>query len=357
MASPDPSLRLRARGSATAPAGRFERLVAEPEADGWEAPEARLLRTELREEAPRAALAWNRSPDLPFDRSLNPYRGCEHGCAYCYARPTHAWLGLSPGLDFETRLVARPGLGAALAREFRARGYAPAPIAIGTATDPYQPAEARARIMPEVLRVLGDFGHPASITTRGTLIARDLDLVAGLARRGLMRVGVSITTLDAELSRAMEPRAPAPARRLETVAALAAAGVPVRVMVAPVIPGLTDPEIERILAAARAAGAVAATLIPLRLPGEVSGLFRDWLARTLPERAEKVMARVREMNGGRDHDPRFGRRMRGAGVWADLLRRRFELALAREGLVERPPPLRCDLFRVPDAPGTQLRLF
>jgi len=357
MALPDPSLRLRARASATAPAGRFERLATFPEPDGWAEPEARLLRTEVREEAPRAALAWNNSPDLPFDRSLNPYRGCEHGCAYCYARPTHAWLGLSPGLDFETRLVARPGLGEALAREFRARGYAPAPIAIGTATDPYQPAEAHAQIMPEVLRVLADFGHPASITTRGALIARDLDAIAALARRGLMRVGVSITTLNPDLARAMEPRAPAPARRIETIATLAAAGVPVRVMVAPVIPGLTDPEIERILGAARAAGAVAATLIPLRLPGEVAELFRDWLARAVPERADKVMARVREMNGGRDHDPRFGRRMRGAGVWADLIRRRFEVALAREGLAERLPPLRCDLFRVPDAPGTQLRLF
>jgi DNA repair photolyase len=353
-----PGQRQRARGAGSNRAGRFEAHVRQAEADGWDIAETdRLVQTEVRLERPRSALTWNRSPDLPFDRSVNPYRGCEHGCVYCYARPTHAYLNLSPGLDFETRLIARPGIGAVLARELSARGYRPAPVALGTNTDPYQPCEAKHRVMREVLEVLQAFRHPLAITTKGTLIERDLDILGPMAAEGLVRVGISMTTLDAQLSRSMEPRAPAPARRLETIARLTAAGVPVRVMVAPVVPGLTDPELDRILAAARAAGAVAASWIMLRLPGEVAPLFRDWLAERLPGRAAKVLARVREVHGGRDYDPAWGRRMRGEGLWADLIDRRFRLAVARLGLDAEQPPLRCDLFAVPERPGAQLSLF
>jgi DNA repair photolyase len=362
MAARDPTLlptqRLRARGAASNAAGRFERLAREAADDGWDIAEApRLVRTEVRAEVPRSALTWNRSPDLPFDRSVNPWRGCEHGCAYCYARPSHAYLGLSPGLDFETRLIVRPGIEAVLAREIGAKRYRVAPVALGTNTDPWQPAEAEWRVTRAVLAVLADWGHPVAITTRGTLIERDIDILAPMAARGLVRVGISVTTLDAGLARRMEPRAPAPARRLETVRRLAAAGVPVRIMASPMIPGLTDHEIEAILAAGRDAGAVAATTIPLRLPLEVAGLWRDWLGRAEPGRAAKVTDRVRSLHGGRDYDPAFGQRMRGEGVWADLMRRRFEAACARLGLAERMEPLRCDLFAPPPRPGDQLRLL
>jgi DNA repair photolyase len=362
MTAPDPSLlpnrRLRARGAASNAAGRFERLAREAADDGWDiAEEARLVRTEVRAETPRSAITWVRSPDLPFDRSVNPWRGCEHGCAYCYARPSHAFLGLSPGLDFETRLVVRPGIDAVLAREIGARGYAVAPIALGTNTDPWQPAEATWRVTRAVLTVLAAWNHPVAITTRGTLIERDIDILAPMAARGLVRVGISVTTLDAGLARRMEPRAPTPARRLEIIRRLAAAGVPVRIMASPLIPGLTDHELEAILTAGRDAGAVAASTIPLRLPLEVAGLWRDWLAREEPGRAAKVMARVRDLHGGRDYDPAFGRRMRGVGVWAGLMRRRFEAACARLGLAERMPPLRTDLFAAPPRAGDQLSLF
>ena len=326
-------------------------------ADGWEVGEERLIRTEVRVERARSALSYNRSPDLPFDRSVNPYRGCEHGCVYCFARPTHAYLNLSPGLDFETRLIARPGIGAVLARELRAKGYRVAPIAIGTNTDPYQPCEAEWRVMREVVEVLAGCDHPLAITTKGTLIERDLDLLAPMAAKGLLRVGVSVTTLDTGLARRMEPRAALPARRLEVIRRLSAAGVPVRVMVAPVIPGLTDHELEGILAAAKGAGAVGASWIMLRLPLEVAALWRDWLARAEPGRAAKVMARLREARGGRDYDSDWGKRMRGEGLFAKLIAARFGKAVARLGLEEVLPPLRCDLFRPPVLPGDQLRLF
>jgi DNA repair photolyase len=352
-----PGRRLRARGTLSNAAGRFEAHVVEAVADGWEAGEERLVRTEVRLERARSALSYNRSPDLPFDRSVNPYRGCEHGCIYCFARPTHAFLNLSPGLDFETKLIARPGIGEVLARELRAKGYRVAPIAIGTNTDPYQPCEAEFRVMREVVEVLAGCDHPLAITTKGTLIERDLDLLAPMAAKGLLRVGVSVTTLDAGLSRRMEPRAALPARRLEVIRRLAAAGVPVRVMVAPVVPGLTDHELEGILAAAKDAGAVGATWIMLRLPLEVAGLWRDWLARAEPGRAAKVMARVREARGGKDYDAEWGRRMRGEGLFAELIAARFAKAVARLGLEEALPPLRCDLFRPPARAGDQLSLF
>ncbi len=353
-----PGQRLRARGAETNRAGRFEAQTrAAVDDGGGDASEERLVRTEVRVERPRSALTFNRSPDLPFDRSINPYRGCEHGCIYCFARPTHAYLNLSPGLDFETRLIARPGIGAVLARELSARRYAPAPIAIGTNTDPYQPCEAEHRVMREVLEVLAAFNHPVAITTKGTLIERDLDILGPMARLGLVRVGVSITTLDPVISRAMEPRAASPARRLQIIVRLTDAGVPVRVMVAPVVPGLTDSELDAILAAARDVGAVGASWIMLRLPGEVAPLFRDWLAARFPDRAAKVMARVRDVHGGRDYDPEWGKRMRGEGVWSDLIDQRFRLAVARLGLETRLPALRCDLFAVPPEPGDQLALF
>jgi len=353
-----PGQRMRARGALSNLAGRFEPRDRVAIDDGWESSDpGELVQTEVRVERPRSALTFNRSPDLPFDRSINPYRGCEHGCIYCFARPSHAFLNLSPGLDFETRLIARPGIGAVLAREMSARGYRVAPVAIGTNTDPYQPCEAEHRVTREVLEVLRAFNHPVAITTKGTLIERDLDILGPMAAAGLVRVGVSVTTLDPRVSRMMEPRAAAPARRLEMIRRLTAAGVPVRVMVAPVVPGLTDHELEPILAAARDAGAVAASWIMLRLPGEVAPLFRDWLAERFPLRAAKVMARVREVHGGRDYDPAWGRRMCGEGVWASLVDQRFRHATVRLGLDTALPLLRTDLFGVPPRPGEQLQLF
>jgi DNA repair photolyase len=353
-----PGQRLRARGASGNASGRFEPQARVAHHDGWDMlEEERLLRTEVRLERPRSALSYNRSPDLPFDRSVNPYRGCEHGCIYCFARPSHAYLNLSPGLDFETRLIARPGIGAVLDRELRAKGYEVAPIALGTNTDPYQPIEAEHRVMREVLEVLSAFNHPTAITTKGTLIERDLDILAPMAAQGLVRVGLSITTLDPGLSRRLEPRAPLPARRLAAIRRLTEAGIPVRVMVAPVIPGLTDPELDAILAAAAEAGASAASWIMLRLPLEVSPLFQDWLSEHAPDRAAKVMARVREVHGGRDYDPAWGKRMRGEGQWSTLIDQRFKLALARTGLSQPQPPLRRDLFRPPPRAGDQLALF
>lgn len=350
--------RARARGAASNATGRFEPRQTVAQADGWDIPEEdRLIRTEIRQERPRSALTFNRSPDIPFDRSINPYRGCEHGCIYCFARPSHAYLNLSPGLDFETRLIARPGIAAVLDRELRAPSYRVATVAIGTNTDPYQPCESDLRLMRDLVGVLSDFNHPLAITTKGTLIERDIDLLAPMAAKGLLRVGLSVTTLDRALSRALEPRAAIPERRLETIRRLTAAGIPVRVMVAPVIPGLTDAELEPILSAAADAGAVAASWIMLRLPLEVSPLFQDWLVAHVPDRAAKVMARIRDVHGGKDYDPDWGRRMRGSGIWSDLIAKRFALALRRTGLAQDMPALRCDLFAPPPRAGDQLSLF
>jgi DNA repair photolyase len=350
-------LQTRGRGALENAMGRFEGQTRSAIADGWHPPDPQMLRTQTRVEVARSAISYNRSPDLPFDRAINPYRGCEHGCIYCYARPSHAYLNLSPGLDFETRLIARPGLGAVLERELRAKSYRVAVMALGTNTDPYQPIEAQYGVMRELLCVLHAFRHPVAITTKGALIEADLDLLADLGAQGLLRVGISLTTLDPDLSRRMEPRAPAPARRLQSIERLAQAGIPVRVMIAPVIPGLTDHEVESLLAAAKSAGATAASYIPLRLPREVSPLFQDWLAQHAPDRATKVMARLREMQGGQDYDPSFGTRMRGHGLWADLLARRFNIAIDRLGLAVKLPPLRCDLFAPPQRAGDQLTLF
>jgi DNA repair photolyase len=358
-----PGQRLRARGAGTNHAGRFEATNRVAYDDGWDLPEdERLVATEVRLERPRSAISYNRSPDLPFDRSINPYRGCEHGCIYCYARPSHAFLNLSPGLDFETRLIARPGIAEVLTEELRRPAYRAEPISIGTNTDPYQPVERDHGLMRQLLEVLSAFRHPVWITTRGTLIERDIDLIAPMAAEGLASVSISVTTLDDTLARKMEPRAPSPRRRLAIIRALASAGIPVRIQVSPLIPALTDHELETVMEAGRDAGAIAANSIPLRLPLEVSGLFRNWLETTVPDRAQRVMGRVRELHGGRDYDPTFGTRMRGQGLWADLIHRRADLARKRLGLGEGLPPLRTDLFRappicVPPKTGDQLSLF
>ncbi len=326
--------------------------------DGWEIEEARAaFRTFVEEERPRSVITRNSSPDLPFDRSINPYRGCEHGCIYCFARPSHAYLGYSPGLDFETRLVARPLAPQVLDRDLRKRGYGVAPMAIGTNTDPYQPVERQYRIMRQVLEVLRAFRHPVAIVTKGTLIERDIDILSEMAADGLVHVGLSVTTLDDTTSRRMEPRVPRPARRLKTMERLAAAGIPVRVMMAPVVPSITDHEIEHILEASKEAGAQAASWIMLRLPREVSPLFREWLEAHYPDRAARVMARVREMHGGKDYDALWGKRMRGEGFYAEIIAQRFEVARKRFGLKKNLPELRTDLFQVPLAKGDQLALF
>jgi len=353
-----PGQRLRARGAASNRAGRFEASDRDAFDDGWDLPEEdRLVATEVRLERPRSALSYNRSPDLPFDRSINPYRGCEHGCIYCYARPSHAFLNLSPGLDFETKLIARPGIAGVLAAELRRPGYKVAPIAIGTNTDPYQPVEREHRLLRDLLAVLGDFNHPVWITTRGTLIERDIDLLAPMAARGLAAVSISVTTLDDGLARKMEPRAPAPRRRLQIIQRLATAGIPVRIQISPLIPALTDHELEAVMEAGATAGATYVNSIPLRLPREVADLFRSWLEVTVPDRAARVMGRVRELHGGRDYDPEFGTRMTGQGLWADLIHRRAEVARRRLGLKNGLPDLRSDLFAAPPRLGDQMSLF
>lgn len=337
--------------------GRFEPYERKAEHDGWEIPEQpQIVRTEVATENVRKIITRNTSPDISFDRSINPYRGCEHGCIYCFARPTHAYLGMSPGLDFETRLVARPNAAKRLKTELSSPNYSVKPIAIGTNTDAYQPIEATYKIMRDVLTVLRDFQHPVTIVTKGVLVERDIDILGEMGQAGLARVGISVTTLDSKVSRAMEPRVPAPMRRLKTIERLCNAGCPVHVMMSPVIPALTDHEIESILAQSAAAGADAANWVMLRLPLEVSPLFQDWLATHFPDRAARVMARVREMHGGQTYDAQWGHRMRGEGFYADLISQRFKLAARRHGLNKRPCDLRCDLFRVPGR-GTQLSLF
>ena len=360
MREPDvrPSHRRPGRAARSNPAVRFDAVTSEAVDDGWDRHEdLPVLRTEVRDERPRSIITRNTSPDLNFDRSINPYRGCEHGCIYCFARPSHAYLGLSPGLDFETRLIARPEAPERLAEELRAKTYRPRTIAIGTNTDPYQPVEAQRVIMREVLKVLAAYRHPVGIVTKGTLIERDIDILSDLAAQDLVRVGISVTTLDDRTSRAMEPRVPRPAARLRTIERLSKAGITVRVMCSPVVPALTDHEMEAILTSARDAGAVAASAIVLRLPREVAGLFEDWVREAYPDRAERVLGRVRELHGGKLYDPEFGKRMTGQGKWAEMMRQRFKLAVRRLGLKEQLPPLRTDLFAVPPRAGDQLSLF
>jgi len=346
------------RGATISPPNRYldTRTVAVD--DGWgsaeQAPEP--LRTTLTVDASRSIIAYNRSPDVPFDRSVNPYRGCEHGCIYCYARPSHAWLGLSPGLDFERHLSYKPAAAELLRQELSKPGYRPAPLALGANTDAYQPVERGLGITRGLLKALREVRHPVTLVTKSALIERDLDLLGDLARNGLVSVALSVTTLDRKLARRLEPRAAAPQRRLETLARLSAAGVPTGVMVAPVVPALTDAELEKILGAAHEAGAAFAGYVLLRLPLEVSPLFRDWLERHYPESAARVLAMVQSTREGRDNDGRFGSRMRGEGPVAGLISQRFALAVKRQGFGQAPD-LRCDLFRPPDDDTGQLSLF
>lgn len=352
------SQRRKGRAAASNPDNRFESMTRIAVDDGWARDECLApLRTEVSFERPRRVITRNTSPDLHFDRSINPYRGCEHGCIYCFARPSHAFLGLSPGLDFETRLIARPTAPELLAKELARKSYKPRVIAIGTNTDPYQPIEKKHEIMRGILRVLAKYKHPVGVVTKGSLIERDLDILGPLGQAGLARAGISMTSLSSDLSRRMEPRVPSPARRLKMIERLARAGCPVRVMVSPLVPGLTDHELESILQAARDAGAVSASYIPLRLPLEVADLFRDWLDEHYPDRAARVMARVRETQGGKDYESEFGTRLTGQGEYAKLIAQRFQIATARLGLVQDLPPLRTDLFTVPKAASRQLSLF
>ena len=314
------------------------------------------LRTTVTEEFPRTAITYNTSPDIPFDRSLNPYRGCEHGCIYCYARPTHAWHDLSPGLDFETKLFAKPSAPALLRHAFSARGYRPAPLALGTNTDPYQPIESRYRITRAVLELCLETGHPITITTKSARVLDDLDLLRALAERGLTAVSISVTSLDPKLSGILEPRASAPAKRLAALETLAKAGVHTNVSVSPIIPAITDSFIEATLAEAGARGVVSASWIMVRLPHEVAPLFREWLEVHFPDRAAKVMAIVQSVRGGKDNDARFFSRMKPSGVWADLVRTRFRLGLKRAGIPQTKPLLDCSQFRPPRRDG-QLALL
>jgi DNA repair photolyase len=345
----------RGRGATINPPSRFAAQHAQACDDGWYQEPLPPLRTQVDPDASRSVISWNDSPDIPFDRSVNPYRGCEHGCVYCYARPGHAWLGLSPGLDFETRLFAKEDAAALLRKELAAPSYRCAPLALGAVTDVYQPIERTRRITRQVLEVLGELRHPVTIVTKSALIERDIHLLADLARDALVHVHLSITSLRAELARRLEPRAASPQRRLDTIGRLRAVGIPVGVLVAPVIPVLSDAELEAVLAAARQAGALAAGYVLLRLPLEVADLFRAWLAENAPGQAASVMARVHDTRRGRDNDTSFGRRMVGTGVVAELIARRFALATRRLGYAELPP-LRTDLFRRPVG-GGQLSLF
>ncbi len=345
----------RGRGAAGNPRNRYHARDSEAFDDGWSPQEASPLKTRVGIDRARRAISYNDSPDIPFDRSINPYRGCEHGCIYCYARPSHAWLDLSPGLDFESRLFARPDLPERLRDELASPGYSAAPVAIGTVTDAYQPIERRHRITRQILEILAETRHPTQLVTKSAMVERDLDLLGAMAGDGLIEVAVSLTTLERPLARALEPRAAAPQRRLRLIERLSAAGVPVRAMIAPLIPVLTEPEIESLLGAARDAGARSADYVLLRLPLEVAPLFRDWLDRHCPDAAARVMSHVQGTREGRDNDARFGRRMRGTGPYADLIRQRFDLTRRRLGLTA-DATLRCDRFRPPGR-GGQLPLF
>ncbi len=346
------------RGALTNPAGRFERARSVAESDGWgEHQEPDRPATHVHVDASRTIITRNTSPDLPFDRSINPYKGCEHGCVYCFARPTHAYLDLSPGLDFETQIFHKPNAAALLVEELARPSYRCRAIAMGTNTDPYQPIERRLEVTRRILEVLHTCHHPVSIVTKGSLIERDIPLLADMARDGLASVMVSITSLDADLKRTLEPRAASPAARLKLVAELRDAGIPVGVMVAPVIPGINDDEIEAIVAASAEAGALSIGYVLLRLPHEVKEIFAAWLSAHAPLKAARVMHLMQELGGGRVYDSTFGRRQRGVGPFADLLSQRFEIARKRAGLPARErTDLRCDLF-VPPHPAGQMRLI
>lgn len=349
-----PGLARRGRGAVTNPTPRFDRHHVAATDDGWEfLAEAAPLRTELIEDRAKSAISWNDSPDLGFDRAVNPYRGCEHGCIYCYARPSHAYLGYSPGLDFETRIVFKPNVAALLERDLSKPGYVAKTLALGSNTDPYQPAERTLKLTRSVLEVLERFNHPVSIVTKSAGVLGDLDILRRMSAKGLVRVWVSVTTLDPALARIMEPRASSPVRRLQAMSALSEAGVPVGVLAAPMIPGLNDPELERILDAAHRAGARHAGYTLLRLPSELREMFTAWLQEHVPGRARRVLSLIRETRGGALNDSRFGHRFSGSGVYADLLHQRFERAERQLGYGARDV-LDTTRFAVP---GRQLSLL
>ena len=354
------------RGAVSNLQGRYERQAREAFDDGWGdagAADATAGKTRVLHEEAKSILNRNASPDVPFSVSLNPYRGCEHGCIYCFARPTHSYLGLSPGLDFERNIIAKVNAPELLRRELASASYVPEPIALGVATDAYQPCERELRLTRRVLEVLHECEHPVALITKSSLIERDIDLLAPMAARRQAIAALTVTTLDPSVARTLEPRAAAPARRLRTIRTLTDAGIPVGVSIAPVIPFVTEPDLERVLEAALQAGAVNAGYIVLRLPWEVNPLFQQWLQAHFPDRAQRVMNRVRDLRGGKDYDAGFSTRMRGTGVWADLIRQRFEKAAARLGLHERAAEFRgldASRFRRPAPPvngGGQLSLF
>jgi DNA repair photolyase len=364
MLPPRPLAARKGRGAVSNIQGRYEVDARERFDDGWSADddeEAAPFKTVVTDEYAKTILTRNASPDVPFNVSLNPYRGCEHGCIYCFARPTHSYLGLSPGLDFESRLFAKVNAAELLRRELARPGYVPEHIAIGVNTDAYQPCERQRGITRQVLEVLHECQHPVGLITKSSLIERDIDLLAPMAAKGLACAAITLTTLDPEISRTLEPRAAAPARRLRAIRTLTEAGIPVSVSVAPIIPFVTEPEIEKILEAARDAGAVGAHYVVLRLPWEVNPLFQEWLEAHFPERAQRVMNRVRDMRGGKDYDSDFSKRMHGEGVWADLIRQRFSKTVERlgmGGLRGRFERLDVSQFKrplvVPPAPGKQM---
>ena len=353
---PQPRTLRKGRGATSNPPSRYDSQVPVESDDGWGFLDDDLppLRTTVEDDASRSIIARNQSPDLPFDRSINPYRGCEHGCVYCFARPTHAYLGLSPGQDFETRLFAKPDAARLLEAELRKPGYQCRYMALGTNTDPYQPIERQRRITRSVLRVLADYNHPVGIVTKGHLVTRDIDILGPMAAKGQARVYLSVTTLDRNLARTLEPRAATPQRRLDAIRALSDAGIPTGVSIAPVIPVINDAEIEDILAAAAAAGATTAMGLLLRLPLEVAPLFRQWLAVHAPLKADHVMSLLRDMRGGKDYDAQWHKRMTGGGLYAELITRRFTLATKRLGLSNRDWSLDRAQFHLPPRKGDQL---
>jgi DNA repair photolyase len=349
--------RRRGRGAQTNISGRYESKTAEAFDDEWGTlEELPPLKTEVQIERARKIITRNQSPDISFDRSINPYRGCEHGCAYCFARPTHANMGLSPGLDFESKLFVKPDAARLLEKELAAPGYEPRTIAIGTNTDPYQPIEREWQVMRQILEVLSKANHPVGIVTKSALVVRDIDILSSMAERGLAKVALSVTTLDRKLARAMEPRAATPGKRLETISKLAEAGIPVTVMTAPIIPALNDMELERLLEAGREAGAREAGYVLLRLPLEVAPIFREWLMANYPDRYNHVMSVMRQMRGGKDYESEWGVRQRGRGPYAWMIGRRFEMAVKRLGLNIERRKLRNDLFAPPVPVGGQLKL-
>ncbi|MFD0915999.1 PA0069 family radical SAM protein [Pseudahrensia aquimaris] len=351
-------VRRRGRGAGINPSGRFEPMSRHVFDDGWQTlDELPPFKTEVTSETPRTIITRNDSPDLPFDRSINPYRGCEHGCVYCFARPTHSYMGLSAGLDFESKLFAKQDAAKLLRKELANPNYKAKSMALGTNTDPYQPIEKTWRVTRSILEVLEETNHPVGIVTKSALVTRDIDILSRMAEKGLARVAISVTSLDRRLSRAMEPRAATPSLRLDTIRQLSEAGIPVSVMLAPLAPALNDHEMERILDAAHANGARDAGYILLRLPHEVSGLFKEWLLRHYPDKYTHVLSVLRSMRGGKDYDAEFGTRLRGQGPYAWQLGRRFEIATKKLGMGQIRSGLRTDLFQPPEVAGQQLSLF